>query len=571
MSEHQHGNTEPSPSGGCEAWNASWRSRFWGELASDEHPVWDLIIIGGGITGAGIMREAVRMGLKVLLVEQRDFSWGTSSRSSKLVHGGLRYLKEGHIMLTRDAIHERQRLLKESQTLVQPLKFLISNYKGQKPGKWTFRAGLTLYDLLAAKMDHEVFDAETFKMMVPHLDPEGLQGGLRYDDAQTDDSRLVLRLVFESMALGGSALNYVRAEKPFFEDDRVAGVVLHDLIHGGSARLRARVVVNATGAWADHLRRTEEKRLRPLRGSHLVFPAWRLPAPQAMTILHPRDRRPVFLLPWEGASVLGTTDVDHRQDLDEEASVTADEVDYLMEVVQARFPRLNLTVDDVIASWSGVRPVISHGAKDPSKESRDHAIWDENGLLTITGGKLTTFRKMAFDLLQKAKKYLGDDVHIDKHPPVFRQDEPDWKALPPLEAPIRNRLLGRYGLAAGALIRCAGPDELRTIPGTETLWVELRWTARSEQVAHLDDLLLRRTRIGLLLAEGGRDILPRIREIVQIELDWDDARWEKEEAAYLEIWRRHYSLPPEMIERAASDEATEPEDREATPPVVPHE
>lgn len=528
--------------------NGQWRKSCLEERLTEDRP-WDMVIVGGGITGAGIFREAVRLGLRVLLVEQRDYAWGTSSRSSKLVHGGLRYLKDGHIFLTRASLRERGRLLEECPGLVEPLEFLISLYQGQKPGRWTFQAGLLLYDLLASRFQHGFLDKEAFHLRVPHLKQDRLQGGLRYGDAVTDDARLVLRLLFEGMRAGGVALNYVRAAKPSDRRDGLREIELHDQVQDRRLRVRASVIVNATGAWADRLR-DGEKRLRPLRGSHLVFPAWRVPAPQAMTILHPDDGRPLFLLPWEGATVLGTTDVDHQQDLDIEAAVTADEVRYMMKVLTTNFPALNLTKADILASWSGVRPVISSGAADPSKESRDHAIWDDQGMITITGGKLTTFRKMAFDLLYKAQPYLPK-FQIQKALPVMARIALPWDNLPPLAAPVQRRLTGRYGTRAEDLVRGAGPDELAGITGTHTLWAELRWAAKDEQVVHLDDLLLRRTRLGLLLEQGGAAYASRFADICCSELGWSDETWRAEWARYLAIWREHFSVPG----KAFSDEA----------------
>ncbi|CAM2010816.1 glycerol-3-phosphate dehydrogenase/oxidase [Acanthopleuribacter pedis] len=522
------------------SFNQTWREGFWQELNDDTQP-WDMIVVGGGITGAGIFREAVRLGLRVLLLEQKDYSWGTSSRSSKLVHGGLRYLKDGHVFLTRDSIVERQRLMRECPGLVEHLNFLISLYEGQKPGRWTFQAGLLIYDLLASRLQHQHLDKQDFLLSAPHLKEEGLQGGLRYGDARTDDSRLVLRLIFEGMRDGGRALNYVRAEKPEPRVDGITAVTVRDRRTDRVCRLQARVVVNATGAWADRLR-NGEKRLRPLRGSHLVFHAWRVPAPQAMTILHPDDQRPLFLLPWEGATILGTTDVDHSGNLDTEAAVTAEEVRYMMKVLEVNFPKLNLTIDDIVASWSGVRPVISSGAADPSKESRDHAVWDDDGVMTITGGKLTTFRKMAFDLLHKAKHYLPP-IQIDKTPPVMVPPEVPWDRLPPLSQAVRRRLGGRYGLCTEALVRAAEDGELDLVSGTETLWAELRWAARDEQVVHLDDLLLRRTRLGLLLEQGGAAHEARFAAICQAELGWSEARWRDEWRRYRDIWTKYYSIP----------------------------
>ena len=526
-------------------WEKGWRDEIWSRL---DQP-WDVVVVGGGITGAGILREATRLGLRTLLVEKRDFGWGTSSRSSKLVHGGLRYLKEGNLRLTRASVHERERLLNEGPGLIDPLGFLLATYEGDRPGRWTYSAGLSVYDLLALQWSHRHYSVQDFQMLAPRISRAGLTGGFRYGDAQTDDARLVLRVIREAVADGGVALNYVAAEEVLRDKVQdtasVVGVRLQDQVEDRTAAVYSRVVINATGAWADGLREQvgAPARIRPLRGSHLIFPAWRLPVAQAVGFLHPVDRRPVFIFPWEGITLVGTTDVDHEQPLDDEPGIGPAEVAYLMAAVEAEFPSLQLTLDDVISTFAGVRPVISTGQVDPSKESRDHVVWDEDGLLTVTGGKLTTFRLIALDALKAVRNRLPELPPMDEDVPVL---DPVDVALPgaePLDETIRRRLLGRYGADAPALVAAAKPGELSPVSGTQTLWAELRWAARAEGVIHLDDLLLRRVRLGNLLPRGGEALLSQIRAICQPELGWDDTRWEAEEAAYLDLWLRHYGLP----------------------------
>jgi glycerol-3-phosphate dehydrogenase len=309
--------------------------------------------------------------------------------------------------------------------------------------------------------------------------------------------------------------------------------------------LHAQVIINATGAWADELRGqiNAPPRIRPLRGSHLIFPAWRLPVAQAISFLHPIDSRPVFIFPWEGITLVGTTDVDHTQPLCDEPRISPEEAAYLMAAVRAEFPSLNLTLDDVTATFAGVRPVIGTGQADPSKESRDHVVWEENGLLTVTGGKLTTFRLIALDALKAARRRLPDMPRPDSKMPVLNPINVALPGAERLDDSTRRRLLGRYGADAPHLAAAAQAGELDPIPTTQYLWAELRWAARAEGVVHLDDLLLRRMRLGLLLPEGGKALLPRIRAICQPELGWDDARWEAEEAAFVELWRKAYALP----------------------------
>jgi glycerol-3-phosphate dehydrogenase len=526
-------------------WNRDWRERTWAQLSQ----VWDVVVVGGGITGAGILREATRLGLRACMVEKHDFGWGTSSRSAKLVHGGLRYLKEGKLRLTRASVHERERLLQDGPGLIDPLGFLLATYRGDHPGRWIYSAGLTVYDLLALQWSHGHYSAEDFQMLAPHIAQEGLEGGFRYGDAQTDDARLVLRIIREAVADGGIALNYVSARDVLFDETRhdatVCGLQLRDEIRGRTLEISARVVINATGAWADGLRESvgAQKRIRPLRGSHLIFPAWRLPVAQAISFLHPIDRRPVFIFPWEGITLVGTTDVDHDQPLNLEPHASPEEVAYLMAAVDSQFASLNLTLDDVISTFAGVRPVIGSGVADPSRESRDHVVWDEKGLLTVTGGKLTTFRLIALDALEAVRHRLPDLPPLDANMPVLNPVNIELPGAAHLDQAARRRLLGRYAADAPALIRAAGPKELETIPGTETLWAELRWAARAEGVVHLDDLLMRRVRVGHLLPRGATAHLPRIRAICQSELGWDDAQWEEEEASYLDLWRSCYSLP----------------------------
>lgn len=520
-------------------WSINWREETWSQLAQP----WDIIVIGGGITGAGILREATRLGLHVLLLEQRDFAWGTSSRSSKLVHGGLRYLKEGKIGLTRASVHERERLLDEGPGLIDPLGFLLATYRGDHPGRWMYQAGLAVYDLLALQWSHQRYGATDFQKLAPNILQEGLKGGFRYGDAQTDDARLVLRVMREAVADGGTALNYVTAETLLRSNGQVCGVQVRDGVSGATATLSARVVINATGAWADRLRGQigAAPRIRPLRGSHLIFSAQRLPLSQAVSFLHPFDRRPVFIFPWEGVTLVGTTDVDHDLALDVEPAITPAEVTYLMAAADAQFPSLRLTVADVIASYAGVRPVIGSGQVDPSKESRDHVVWEEAGLLTVTGGKLTTFRLIAVDVLREVRHRLPTLPTINSEQSVLNQFDTQLSAS--LTEAQRRRLLGRHGAEAVAVVAAAQPGELEPLPGTLTLWAELRWAARAEGVVHLDDLLLRRVRLGLLLPAGGAAYLPRVRAICQAELGWDDARWQAEEEAYRALWQRCYSLP----------------------------
>ena len=534
---------------------------------------WDLLVVGGGIAGAGVALEAARAGARVALVEARDFAGGTSSRSSKLVHGGLRYLGQGRIGLTRESLHERDALLTQAPGLVRPLRFVLPVRAGTKPGKRKLGIGLGLYDWLAGRRTRRWHDAAGVQGLAPGLDGHGLQGGWSYLDAQADDARLVLRVLGEARRLGARVLNHVRvdslllADAPSASGARVQGARLIDSVSGTEFDVKARCVVNATGVWADVLRASlgHAPMLRPLRGSHLLIPDWRLPLAQAVGLFHPHDGRPVFALPWEGATLVGTTDLDHREDLAQEPGITRVELDYLLTALRHAFPALALGEADVRSTWSGVRPVVSSG-KDvaPSSEPREHLVLDEQGLVTVTGGKLTTFRATALQALQC----------VAKHVPALAQARPDAKISATILAPtspattaalghlppeLRDRWLARFGDAAVSVMSTVPASEQQTIANTGIAWAELRWACRHEAVVHLDDLLLRRTRLGLLLRDGGAELAPRLRPLVQQELGWTDGDWLREWTRYQAQIARCYAVP-----RHVPEPITEPTRRRLT-------
>jgi len=509
---------------------------------------WDMIIIGGGITGAGIFREAVQMGLSVLLLEQKDFAWGTSGRSSKMVHGGLRYLIEGKVLLSMASVKERQRLLAEAPGLIEPLRFLIPVYKTHGPSKRLLGLALFAYSLMARKKQHASLNPGQIKDRIPLIRTDHLDAGFCYQDAQADDARLVLRLITEGCAKGGTALNYTKVSG-MVRNQRgdIAAVVAEDAETKDCLELRTNVVINATGAWAENLHPSPVKglHLRPLRGSHLVFPGEIFALDTVLCFFHPADNRPVFLYPWEGCLILGTTDVDHAEPLDSEPFITEKEASYLMEGLKFIVPGAKISENDCISSFAGVRPVLSKGGKDASKESRDHVVWEERGLITVTGGKLTTFRLIAHDALKTARKHLpkfsiSNKFSIFDQPANTAVDNEKLRLFP---ENIRQRLYGRYGNMAESVMSSRDEDEPSFVPGTSTLWGELAFAATNEHVRHLSDLLLRRVRIGLLLPEGGKEHIGRIEELCKSALAWDDGQWEKEKRQYLEQWQKHYASP----------------------------
>jgi glycerol-3-phosphate dehydrogenase len=533
-------------------WRAGWRAALPGLFRRE----WDLLVIGGGITGAGILLEASRRGLSALLVEQRDFAWGTSSRSSKLVHGGLRYLAEGRLRLTRESVREREALLRDAPGLVEPQGFAFPDYGASSGKRRSFRAGLALYDLFAGRREPHWLGADDFALLAPNVGRAGLAGGIVYTDAKTDDARLVLRVLHEARAHGAGAVNYAAVQSLLRAQGRVCGAQVADAAGGGTCEVRARLVIDATGAWAGALGApANAPRLRPLRGSHLVLPGWRLPLAQAVSLMHPADGRPVFAFPWEGVTLVGTTDVDHGDGLEREASITAAEAGYLLAALRFQFPQLGLDEADVLSTFAGVRPVIDSGSSAaPSRLGREHAVWSEAGLVSVTGGKLTTFRAIALDTLRHARAQLPGWRDGLEARPVF--DPVQTPGAPRrLPASVLRRLAGRHGAHAQAVVDAARDGELETVPGTETLWAELRWAARSEAVQHLDDLLLRRTRLGLQLRHGGAAQLARVRAICQPELGWSDTTWEAEAAAYLALWTARHSLPAQHTREPESTHA----------------
>ena len=527
---------------------------------------WDMLIIGGGITGAGIARESARRGLSVLLIEQKDFAWGTSSRSSKMVHGGLRYIASGDYKTTLLSVRERERMLNEADGLVNEMHYVMPHYKGKFPPPWIFNTLLRVYDKIAGKRYFKYFKKDAFLRLNPNIKQDKFLGASQFSDAITDDSRLVMRVLDEAIHDGAHAINYLKAESLITnEQGLVVGATLKDTASNNSNQtfdVHAKVVVSATGAWADNLRmqasnepeQSFHKQIRPSRGSHLVVSQERLPTSQAYTFLHPADKRAVFVYPWENRTVLGTTDLDHPPLDDQEVGITNEEVDYLLAATNGLFANAKLDRDDVISTWAGVRPLISDNGNgkrvSPSKEKRDHSVWLDNNLVTVSGGKLTTFRLIALDVLKICQKVLALDESTTQNQTingnqVFSNPAPTHPKFATLPKPLQQRLQGFYGRKLDNLLELAHDDDLSYVTDSNTIWAELRFAARFEQVIHLDDLLLRRTRLGLILPNGALTplISARLKQICQQELGWDEQKWQQEVARYTELWQRYYHLP----------------------------
>ncbi len=518
------------------------REQIWADLDQD----WDLIVVGGGITGAGIFKRAVCGGLKTLLLEAADYSSGTSSKSSKLVHGGFRYLRSGQYDVTYESVRQREVLLRQARELVTPLGFILP-YTGDARQQRMFRIGVVIYDLMGSKWNHRRLNLEQLNQIIPILQPEGMAGAYLYYDARLDDSRMVLRLIQEAMAAGGTALNYAKVEQLLRTNDgMVRGAAVEDLSGArlGTRELKAKAIINATGPWTDQLRGQlgREGRVRPLRGSHLVVSYNDLPIPYAVTLMHPKDGRAMFAIPWEGRTIFGTTDLDHSLPLEQEPFCTDKEIEYMLEAVRSIFPQTNISEKSILSSFSGLRPIVRGDANDPSAESRAHLVLEEDGLVTITGGKLTIFEIMAEDALKAALPQIGKDL---KRIENWFEPIPSMLETNQLTAEGFAYLTGRYGQALPDLVNTANPEELRRVDELEMFWAELAFNARSGQVEHLDDLLLRRTRLGILLPEGGLGVMDKVKGMTQAALSWTEETWQSEISRYQEIYRLAYSPTPE--------------------------
>ena len=477
---------------------------------------WDVIVIGGGITGAGVLLEAARRGRNALLLEQKDFAWGTSSRSSKMVHGGLRYIAQGDFRLTRDALRERERMLRELPGLVirQTYAFLVR--QGEFPGRWPLTAVLWLYDFLAGIRDRRWIGRKELLERLPGLSPDRLGGAMIYTDALTDDARLVFRILHEAAAEGGQLANYMRVESVRGSGARFQ-LQVRDELSGKQAVFEAATVIDAAGAWAEAVS-GESGKIRPLRGSHLFFERDSLPTDDCITVPHPRDKRPVFIFPWAGMTVVGTTDLDHKEPLSEEPRCTREELDYLLELIRHVFPSAGITSADVVSAMAGVRPVIASGkGLNPSQESREHSIWLHDGMVCVAGGKLTTFRLIALDALHAAG-LIG---------------EAELKAAKRAAGPLfRRKLTFPHGLGHPAL----------PLPKGEALLDTVEWVLGNEMVVHLDDLLLRRVRLGNTMPAGAQEVLPLLKGLCQSRLGWDEPRWHAETERYLKIVAESYRV-----------------------------
>ena len=376
-------------------------SRMQRSFAVLESRVFDVLVIGGGITGAGIARDAAMRGLSVAIVEKADWANGTSSKSSRLIHGGIRYLERGQLGLVRESVRERETLLRIAPHLVKPLEFTWPVYRGARLPKWKLRAGLTLYDLLAGKRRvraHHSLDVSEVLEKEPGLRRDGLTGGASYYDAATDDAGLTRANIASAAEHGAVGVNHAKAESTTVSDGKADGALVRDMLGDTSARVSARVTVSATGPW----------QAKGTKGSHIIVPRVRVGNHSAVTMTSPDDGRVMFVLPSGDTSVVGTTDI-YTAETPDDVRASDAEIAYLLRAANAYFPDASLKTEDVVGTWAGIRPLATAPAgTNPSSISREHRISrDRAGVLVITGGKLTTYRAMAAEVVNHIELALS--------------------------------------------------------------------------------------------------------------------------------------------------------------------
>jgi glycerol-3-phosphate dehydrogenase len=527
---------------------------------------WDVVIVGGGIVGCGALLDAASRGLRAALIEQDDIAAGTSSRSSRLIHGGLRYLEQVHLPLVREALAERRRLLRNAPHLVtlQPLLFPVYGIPFLQ--KAFYDAGLTLYDILGARHDggwHRRMDrAETLEI-APSLRRAGLRGGLLYHDGMEDDARLTLAALRTALAIDPSIVGVTRVRATGVEPARSEGgpktLRARDLASGVDVEIRSRAIVDATGAWAaeaDHPFAGATMRILPSRGAHLVVPRARIPASAGLTIRVPG--KVVFLVPWPDHWLIGTTDAPYEGPIDHPAAAGW-EVEQLLATVNATLD-VDLRQDDVVGTFAGLRPLIAPAGGSTVKASREHRVTvDPSGVVRIGGGKYTTYRVMARDVIDGAlapdaarrrpsrtaelrltgaadRSVLDDLVARLSMEPAVAAVHPDAAA----------RLVARHGTEASAVVDLGRQlDLLRPlVAGRPFLEAEVGWAVRQELALTVDDVLSRRFRLSAELADRGAVVAPRVASIMSGELGWSDRRCTAELDAYLANARREYGVAP---------------------------
>jgi glycerol-3-phosphate dehydrogenase len=519
----------------------------------------DLLVVGGGVTGAGVALDAAARGLKVALVERGDFASGTSSKSSKLVHGGLRYLQQKEYRLVYENLHERQRLLENAPHLVRPLPFLIPLFGKSgavnKTVAKAYRTALWLYDVtggLRIGKRHKRVSKEEALRHLPTLNTDLLAAAFLYYDAQADDARLTLALVRTAADHGAVVANYapVTGMTRGGPGGAVDGAVLAD-----GTTVRASVVVNATGVWVDDLKALAEgvhpDSIRPAKGIHITVPASKLPCDIAAVVPVPKDRRSIFVVPWGSHTYIGTTDTDYTGDLDE-PECTAEDVQYCLDAINL-FVTSPLTPADVVGTWAGLRPLVKNeGSVRTADLSRRHKVQvSDHGLVTIQGGKLTTYRKMAEDTVDVAVKRLDGRRRVKGSTTgkLALRGADGWKRTPGAS----EHLLGRYGSDAAAVLALVAEQPSLgepLVPGLPYLRAEAVYAARAEMAHTLEDVLSRRTRALLLERDATAEAAADVARLVGPELGWDEAEQARQVEAFRALAARERAAAQDLPEAA---------------------
>ncbi len=476
-------------------------------FAALESRVFDVLIIGGGITGAGIARDAAMRGLSVAIIDKGDWGGGTSSRSSRLIHGGIRYLEHGQIGLVRESVRERETLLRIAPHLVKPLEFTWPVFRGARLPRWKLRAGLMAYDLLAGTgrlRRHRSLGVPEVLEHEPAIRRDSLKGGASYYDASTDDSRMTLANIASAMTHGAVAVSYARKSSVTMSANHADGAVVGDQLTDAEARVRARSVVSATGPW----------QAQGTKGCHIAVPRHRIDNRSAVTLTSPVDGRVMFVIPGGDHSIIGTTDTFTRES-PEEVRAGREDVEYLLASANFCFPDALLTPDDVVASWAGIRPLAaSPNGAAPSTISREHHIErDKTGVITVTGGKLTTYRAMAAEAVDRVIETLGSRPR-----PSRTADEP---------LPGQDRSQRR------AMLEGERPDLARSIVhGLAYTFSDVALAATDEMAVTLADVMIRRTHMAFELRDHGIGVARSIATQLADSLGWDHALTERRTADF---------------------------------------
>ncbi|HEU0265160.1 MAG TPA: glycerol-3-phosphate dehydrogenase/oxidase [Geobacterales bacterium] len=503
---------------------------------------WDMIVIGGGATGLGVAVESASRGYKTLLLEQHDFCKGTSSRSTKLVHGGVRYLQQGNVSLVLEALHERGLLIQNAPHLVHNQSFIVPVYDWWE-GPF-YGIGMKLYDMLAGKLGlgpSKLLSKEETLKRIPTVEPNGLRGGVIYHDGQFDDARLAMNLARTCVDLGGVPLNYLAVTGLLKANGLVDGVRAKDQETGKRYEIKGRVVVNATGVYVDGVRRLDDPAvaamIAPSQGVHLVLDKSFLPGESAIMVPHTADGRVMFAVPWHDRVVVGTTDTPVSE-TPLEPKPLPEEIDFLL-AHAARYLTRHPQPADVLSIFAGLRPLVKAGdSSDTASLSRDHSLTiSPSGLVTITGGKWTTYRKMGEDTVTTAARLAG------------LEERPSKTAELRIHGWLKNQAAAGpwqiYGADAVGVEKVATErPELQELlhPRLPYRKGEVIWGVRHEWARTVEDILSRRTRALLLDARAAMEAAPEVAALMASELG-RDAEWQREQVAAFRELAKGYILP----------------------------